>query len=170
MTEKTYALPKSKVGLGVEARDVISGVTGVVTSILFKLSGSIMLGLQPKGDGEKMPEAWTIDEQIVEPVDGGRTIPILDAGAPLVALGHKVVDRLSAFKGTVTGIVIHVNGCVSVIVTSPKLNSEGATIEEYFDQKRLKITGAGVSVEAPAAKRAPTKATGGFPVRARSSC
>ena len=169
MTDKTYPLPAPKVPMGSEARDAISGISGIITSVFYKLSGSVMLGLQPKGDGEKMPEAWTVDEQIIELVEGGRTIPALDPGAPLIALGHSVEDRVTKFKGTVTAIVVHINGCISGVVTAPGLTKDGGLIEEYFDQKRLKVTGVGVSAEAAPTKRAATKKTGGFSHRARPS-
>lgn len=163
----TYPLTKPAIGLGVEVKDVVSGMTGISTSLFYKLSGSIMIGVQPPSDDGKMAEAWTIDEAICQAVEGGRTIPAIDAGDPLVALGHQVEDRVTKFKGTVTAIMVHINGCISCVVTAPKLNKDGGLIEEYFDQKRLVIKGPGVSKQAEPKKQAPVARTGGSNMRAR---
>lgn len=172
---QTFPLPTLKVPLGVTARDTLSGASGIVTSTVFKLSGSVMTSIAPKGDGTTVPETWSFDEQSVEVVPDGPTAVVTPSGDPLVALGMDVEDKLTKFRGHVTAIVLHINGCISVVLTRSKLDKDGKVVEEYFDHGRLTIKGQGLSSVVldkakPAKAAAEPKRTGGFIQRARPSC
>ena len=55
----------------------------------------------------------------------------------MVKLGDKVKDSITGFLGVVTGISKYLNGCISILVTSNKLSSDGKEVSEWFDEQRL---------------------------------
>lgn len=57
----------------------------------------------------------------------------------LKLLGYDVRDRITTFKGTVTGVVIYLSGCHQALVV-PKVGKDGKIIEvSWFDVQRLEI-------------------------------
>jgi hypothetical protein len=57
-------------------------------------------------------------------------------------LGYTVVDRLTGFRGVVSGYVTYISGCNQcLVVPRAKENSELVT-PEWFDEQRLQIDSA----------------------------
>ena len=57
----------------------------------------------------------------------------------VIKLGQTVEDRITGFKGIVTGRVEYITGCNQVLLV-PRVNSEGARIEaEWFDEERVTV-------------------------------
>ncbi len=71
----------------------------------------------------------------------------------MIKLGDKVKDSITGFTGIVTGISSYLNGCVSMLVCSNKLDSEGKEVSEWFDEQRV----AGKSEEIRATAGGPQK-------------
>ena len=71
----------------------------------------------------------------------------------MIKLGDKVKDSITGFTGIVTGISSYLNGCVSILVCSNKLGSEGKEVNEWFDEQRV----AGKSEEIRATAGGPQK-------------
>lgn len=76
-------------------------------------------------------------------------------------LGKTVEDRITGFKGIVTGYVSYLSGCNQCLVT-PRIKEDGTKREaEWFDEQRLEVVsgipaialdnskGAGFDVQAP---------------------
>ena len=55
----------------------------------------------------------------------------------MIKLGDKVKDSITGFTGVATGRTVYYNGCISVLVTSNKLSSDGNEVNEWFDEQRL---------------------------------
>ncbi|MCP4394556.1 MAG: hypothetical protein GY804_09865 [Alphaproteobacteria bacterium] len=55
-------------------------------------------------------------------------------------LGKTVLDRLSGFRGTVTGEVLYITGCRQCLIQP--FSEEGKKMEpEWVDKMRLEVTG-----------------------------
>ncbi len=56
-------------------------------------------------------------------------------------LGHRVVDKVTGFKGVAASVTFDLYGCIQVIV-NPGLDNEGKPKDcHWFDYNRLTITG-----------------------------
>lgn len=55
----------------------------------------------------------------------------------MVNLGDKVKDEVTGFSGVATARAIYWNGCISILVCSSKLGSDGKEVEEWFDEQRV---------------------------------
>ncbi len=55
----------------------------------------------------------------------------------MITLGDKVKDSITGYSGVATGRTVYYNGCISIQVTSNKLDSGGKEINEWFDEQRL---------------------------------
>lgn len=56
-----------------------------------------------------------------------------------IDLGAEVVDKVTGFKGTVTGISVFLNGCARVLV-QPKCAEDGALKDpSWFDEPQLEV-------------------------------
>lgn len=54
--------------------------------------------------------------------------------------GDEVIDKLSGYKGTVTGITKYLNGCIRAIV-QPRVDKDGKMPEaEYIDSEQVEVT------------------------------
>lgn len=57
---------------------------------------------------------------------------------PKIALGAKVKDKITGYKGVVTGRAEYLTGCIQYLVTQTKTNKEGAIPDgEWLDEVRL---------------------------------
>ncbi len=71
----------------------------------------------------------------------------------MIKLGDKVKDSITGFTGIVIGISSYLNGCVSMLVCSNELDSEGKEVSGWFDEQRV----AGKSEEIRATAGGPQK-------------
>jgi len=56
-------------------------------------------------------------------------------------LGHRVVDKVTGFKGVAASVTFDLYGCIQVIV-NPGLDNDGKPKDcHWFDYNRLTITG-----------------------------
>lgn len=63
-----------------------------------------------------------------------------------IKLGVKAKDKVTGFEGIVTSKIDYLTGCTQYGITPPvKDGKTGDT--EYFDYRRLDVTGNGVTVE-----------------------
>ena len=59
----------------------------------------------------------------------------------MIALGTEVKDKITGFKGIVTGRCEYLTGCTQCLIIPTKLTKEGKRPEgEWFDEQRLIIT------------------------------
>lgn len=55
----------------------------------------------------------------------------------MVKLGDKVKDSVTGFSGVATARTVYWNGCISILVLSPKLSPEGKEVDLWFDEQRV---------------------------------
>ncbi|MEN3238639.1 hypothetical protein PUR29_34935 [Methylobacterium ajmalii] len=157
------ALPPLQIG--VRARDITTGLTGLLTMRALTLDGVIQYTIQPMGDGEKIPEGWTIDEHSLEVVDAGIIAKVTpEATNVSVRLGQEVTDKISGVVGITTRRITYINGCVQFAV-QPKVDKDGKMPEAiYLDHGRLVASHQAVEAKPPSTTRPP----GGPSTRASS--
>lgn len=133
---------------GQHVRDPISGLTGFVTVICENMNGSVQAAVQPKGDGEKFPEAQYIDTHLLEVLDDGLSAKVLPLDNPVkIALGERVRDTVTGYAGIATERLSYLNGCVFFTVQSGLDRDGEKTSPLYLDHKRLvKVEAAPVGV------------------------
>lgn len=164
----------SEIKLGVVAKCAITGFQGIVVQILEHLNGNIQYGLQPevKADAPAgtYPDAMFLDYHLVDYVSAGvsaRATPV--TFHTTLELGNIVKDSVTDFKGTATHKTTYLNGCVAFLVSS-KLQKDGTTSNDWFDQTRLKYVSAGVAKTKIKPKAAPNgKNPGGAPMKVSRS-
>lgn len=58
----------------------------------------------------------------------------------MIPLGVEVKDKITGFKGTVTGYVVYISGCNQCLV-NPKVGKDGRLGDSsWFDEQRLIVT------------------------------
>lgn len=110
---KTDSLAK----LGYTARDKVSGVEGIITSLSELYNGCLQFGIQPVGDGKTVPDSWSFDVQQVEVLE--HILPQTWCNSHGPALGDKVKDKTTGEVGVVSRKYYTLNGCVSALVDIP---------------------------------------------------
>jgi hypothetical protein len=109
---KGYPLDRgSKLGLLV--RDPVTGLEGTCHIRVEMLSGNVQFGVQPKGDGETLKEAHSLDYHLLEVIGEGVSarVPPEDDTVTL-KLGQRVRDRISGQVGIAVEKATFQNGCV----------------------------------------------------------
>lgn len=80
----------------------------------------------------------------------------------MVKLGVTAVDRITGFRGVVTGIVEYISGCNQALVV-PRVKEDGSSTDaQWFDLQRLSVDSAHPVVtldngSSPGFDRAPPK-------------
>lgn len=123
--------------------DVATKLTGMVTHM--RVGPAAAAGMaepwycfQPRGiDTEKgtpMDHMWVEASRLkAKPADIVEAPPL-----PVEILGTPVVDEASGFKGTATGLVLHMQNCLHVEIQAAGTNSKGKTIPlQEMDIRRL---------------------------------
>ena len=121
--------------LGLTVRDEITGLTGICNSIMEYHTGTIQCCVQPKGDGEKIPEAYYIDPDTLVLVTDGPTVNVVE---PLITdnfIGKKIKDRITGSEGIATHRMTYINGCIrySIKYLSKKDNEPSILTVEALD-------------------------------------
>jgi quinol monooxygenase YgiN len=70
-------------------------------------------------------------------------------------LGSEAKDRITGLEGVITGIVIHLNGCIRYNITSKKRTVEGKMIEDWVDEQQI------ILLKEPPKVKAPKEGPGG---------
>ena len=141
--------------LGQEIIDQVSGLKGVCTSITFKHTGSIVIGIQPRGDGNTLPDAQNIDPDAIECVIDGKRIPIVPVTDPTDYLGKMVKERVTSLIGLAIERAIYANGCEFYRVRHQKVGQYGEIVWSYLPSIDLSL------VEEKNPTSVPTSRTGG---------
>jgi hypothetical protein len=128
--------------LGAIVTELTSGFRGTVIIKYIERSGNVRYAVQPKGDGEKIPDAMVFDQNSLEYVDAGISDRCVepDSRAFELELGCEVKDRISGFKGICTSRSVHLNGCVLYTITAQKVTTkeeEGIKSFHWYDVERI---------------------------------
>jgi hypothetical protein len=122
--------------LGHKAKDIITGLEGVITAqaeFQFALARYELTPTKPNKDGTFVKPVW-LDEPRLKVVN---TFMMPTQSVPTVKFGVDVEDKISGFKGIVTGRYTFLNGCIRIEVT-PRTLKDGSPVDpEVFDEQRL---------------------------------
>lgn len=95
--------------LGTKVKDTVTGLKGRLEHLIIRGDGSRMYTFQP---GSLDPETGNPVERIFITPDRIKGLEEPDPAMPLEILGTEAEDPVTGFKGTVTSLVVHLNGCV----------------------------------------------------------
>lgn len=126
--------------LGDMVKDTVSDTEGMLTHLILDMDGGSRYIFQPKGLNPKTlqpVERISLDKSRIL----GATEEEVDL--PIDILGKPGEDVATGFKGTIIGLIYHINGCLHVDV-KPKgtLPDSGDTVQAHeFDIRRMIIDG-----------------------------
>lgn len=153
--------------LGKEVRDSASGLTGIAIQVTEFLSGVRQVGIQPKtSDGSTFPEAYAIDDNLVDVVGDGisnRIIPPNPADYEGFKLGDMVRCKVTKIKGIATHKATFMNGCVTFCVCGEVTEPGKSPSQEWINSRMLE------PVDAPPVAAKPGR-SGGPSMKAPRSC
>lgn len=98
--------------LGVQVRDLVSGLTGIANAKIEMLNGNVQWNVMPKGDGAELKIGNCIDWHMLEVIGEGVSKKVPVPAPSNILLGSTVVDQVTKFKGTITERTTFINGCV----------------------------------------------------------
>lgn len=122
--------------LGTMVEDTVTKTKGMLVLFILHIGGNKEYIYQPRGlnpeNGQPVEKIWLQEERI----KGGEFEEI---DVPEI-LGTKAEDIATGFKGTITSLVYHLNGCLHVTLKPEGINKmTGNTIMEgEFDIRRVK--------------------------------
>jgi hypothetical protein len=122
--------------LGHKAKDIITGLEGVITAQAEFQHAPTRYELTPNKlnkDGVVAKSVWMDEKRLkvakafVTPTEAVST----------VTLGQDAKDSITGFKGIVTGRYTFLNGCIRLEITSKTLKDGTPVDPEVFDERRL---------------------------------
>jgi len=121
--------------LGRIALDSITGLKGVVTAKAEFLYGPARIGITPTKlhDGQPIDDVW-VDEPRLKI---GKVHTKVGAMPVTVALGATAKDKVTGFKGIVTGRYTFLNGCIRIEITPEELKDSKPVEPSVFDEQRI---------------------------------
>lgn len=153
----------SKLRRGFNARDVTTGIAGMVVAIVASIDGSIQVCLQPAAEkpNDKAPDTRWIDEQAAEFIDEGRADAFTYA-EPLGEWDHgdPVRDTISGGSGIIAEFQLCRNGCILAWVV-PKTDGGANSPQPFW----VSITRLQRITDAPRAEVKPDRDSGSCDVR-----
>lgn len=159
------------VKLGQTVRDKISGLVGIAIQRLDLLNGCIQYAVQPRGEGDKMPDAYNIDFQQLEKVDDGVSEMVTEPKPdPKFDLGSNVLDTASGVAGVAVVRHTFINGCVYYSVQPRAKESAmfpGVPDLSFIDRNRLQENNAKTTL--PTIRRMNDPAPSGGPTTRSAS-
>lgn len=135
---------------GAMVEDKVTGFKGVVTGVVYHLSGSEQALVSPRvGKDGKMPDTWNIDIGRLKHLRAGpvKAVPADDTSH--IQLGSTARDRVTKMQGVLTEKAVYLNGCTHFILTA-----EAAKKDERLlacDWKRLELDTSVPIIAQPAA-------------------
>lgn len=103
--------------LGLEARDILTGIEGILIIHSQLLFMGDRWDIQPVATNEKEPESISIDANQIEVLSKVLVMkPIPIAVKSKAGLGDFCKDVVSGYEGTITTIAVYINGCVRVLL------------------------------------------------------
>lgn len=153
----------SKLRRGHIARDVTTGIVGMVSSISITIDGSVLISLQPAAalPSDKAPDLRWIDEQACEHVNEGE-VARFDYRENIGGwkFGDAVADKVSGACGIITEFQLCRNGCVLACITPETDWSDSSPQPTWVSVTRLQTTD-----ELDAVEVTPDKQSGSCDVR-----
>ena len=134
--------------LGMQVRDKVTDLVGVVVSISFDLYGCIMAVVeQPIDKDGKVPESRWYDCKRLEAIDVVELLEVPEFDETWMhceMLGLPVFDLVTNFAGVVTSIIYELNGSVQAAVR-PSVKNDGTIVDSvWIACRRLQVKGEAV--------------------------
>ncbi len=135
--------------LGLEARDPISGFTGIIISRVHHLFGCSQYGIAPTVTNENgtIRKTEYFDEARIEILgDGMRREGVKEFDNIFVhQVGLEVRDKFTGFEGKIAYRVEYMYGCNQYAIF-PSVDNDGKSREgELFDEGRIEVIGQGLA-------------------------
>lgn len=122
--------------LGLNAKDTITGLAGVITAKAEYLYGTSRYELSPTklNEGKPVEGVWLDSPRLKL----GSVHTKVKEVTPTIKLGENAKDKLTGFKGVCTAHYTFLNGCLRVEITPHGLSSDGKTKEVLVvDEQRV---------------------------------
>lgn len=119
------------ISLGMEVREKVTGLTGIVVVLMHSIDGSIAAGVQPRHTTEGRPaETFDFDLERLEIVNDAVGAPNTgDVSSRIgIVLGEKYKDKVSGFVGIAVEQLEWLGGC-SHVVLMPPVDKKGARVD-----------------------------------------
>lgn len=129
---------------GHKAKTISSGIVGMVGGICQMMNGSVQIEIRPlPGEGAtEAPKSVWVDEQEAVFVEQYMEEQFRYADTMRdLKMGDVVCCSVSGFEGTITQIVLYINGCISCEVTPRTDYATNSPQPAWMDQHRLKLVG-----------------------------
>lgn len=146
----------SNIGLGFVAKDLVTGMRGVITCKAENYGSATRWSLQLfRSEGEKeYPNAYDIDEIQLALDPETQLAPMVEPSSPLnlnsIDFGEEAEDTVTGFKGIVTAKYTFLNGCVHYrLETKPTKVKPGTPVTSVFPSIRIRRVGKGVADKHP---------------------
>lgn len=171
--------PSIDLAMGLEVRDLMSGVKGYISQKVELLSGSVQYAIQPVDKkGEALMDSFLVDWQLIEVLGPGLSERITSEIMKTdIKLGNEVKDIITGDLGIAAEKVIFTNGCISFFIVWNKpegKKKENAIIDlgqrqdGMLSAARLSLVDEGVAAEIN--KMRGEEKTGGPSRRAYKMC
>ena len=141
------------VRLGNIVEDIVTGLRGTATAILTPMTGMKQIAIQPKGNGDSIPESSFIDEYLIEWREDGVADRLPPVEEPDFHFGQEVRDIASDQVGKITSKITYLNGCVHFGVTTTSQKNKNPEVF-YIDHRRIELVSDGVKAKVPATNSA----------------
>lgn len=134
---------KQEIRLGNLVTDVVTGITGTATQMIYKTNGCRQICIQPKGDGNTVPEAYCIDDFTIEYNGVGVADLIPAISDTNISIGQEVREIATRQVGVVVGKCIFLNGCINYEVHTKCVDNKAPEMF-WCDQLKLEILNDGI--------------------------
>lgn len=132
----------AKFELGTELKNNISGFTGVATEICIYITGCAKYYIQPKGKDNEHPDGkWLLEPSLEEPDHGpdAKNADCFKKISQIAGLGDKAKDKITGFKGVISGYAESLHTCPSYCLERKALF--GGVKSIWIDEGRVKLLG-----------------------------
>ena len=143
------------VRLGNIVEDIVSGLYGTACAILEPMTGMKQIGIQPKGDGNSIPDSTFIDEYLVEWREDGIADRVPKVVETPFEFGQEVRDIASGQVGVITNKITYLNGCIHFGITTDSQENKNPEVF-YIDSRRVELVSNGVKEKLAPKEAEPT--------------
>lgn len=122
--------------LGKMVEDTVTKTKGMLTHMLLTMGGDVQYIYQPRGINPAT--GIPVDKIMIHSsrVKGGEE---QETDVPMQILGTEAEDIATGYKGTIIGLVYHLDGCLHVEIKPAGILESGDTIgAQEFDIRRVK--------------------------------
>ena len=136
-------MEQKEIKLGNTAECQVTGLKGIVIQHLVPASGMHQLAIQPRGDGNTVPDAQFVDLAMLDYVDEGVAARATPCGTPKFTFGEEVREIASDQIGTIVQQVFYLNGCIHYGITCKSQENKNPDVF-YISETRIEKVSDGI--------------------------